>query len=86
MKFTVQTNKTRLTAMAITSIDRFEEIESILPTAQEMTDIYSFYGSSDEQDTLSLNKKCSMDKLNELLQMLEKDATNNIDAGVIHRS
>lgn len=72
MKFTVQTNNPRLTAKAISSIDCFEEIESMLPTAQEMLDDLSHI--SGNMDDKTGFRRSSMDNLNELLQMLEKDS------------
>ncbi|KAL7513467.1 hypothetical protein ACHAXN_011940 [Cyclotella atomus] len=81
MKFTVPTSNPRLTAKAITSIDNFEEIESMLPTAQEMMDDLSERSDSTE-DERTFHRKGSMDNLKELLMMLERDSIDNKSASL----
>ena len=77
MKFAVPTASTKLSSKAITNIHEFEEIESLLPTAQEL---------KDDEDRGTFQRKGSRrtrENLNELLEMLERDVNSSGGIGVV---
>lgn len=70
------------TAKAMTSFDNFEEIESMLPSAQELMDDISDVKKGSKG---KIPRRNSRDMLHEILMALEEELTNDA-ADVVGRS
>ncbi|KAL3788794.1 hypothetical protein HJC23_006247 [Cyclotella cryptica] len=70
------------TAKAITCFDNFEEIESMLPSAQELMDDISDIKQGNKG---KLPRRNSRDMLHEILKVLEEELTNDA-ADVVAKS